>query len=211
MVSPTPLLPSVSFCLLLLSLTVTVVALSSTSPQDLYAQPRYHVYLSSDPLTNSTATALLSTPFESAQEDGKDAPLKYHLMKSATSGQTFLCSVPSPVPIPKQALSPSHKLKRREFLENQKLGLERGLQLLEPLKGSCLYYRLGWFTCAFLHFFFFKPFSNSVSKQIHSVTDRKSDNFMKLNLPMPIRPRPKIPTLKPIPSVNTVLRVPKPS
>ena len=137
------LLPLPLWTLILTSLH-SAHSLSSTSPQDLYAHPRYHVFLSSDPLSNSSASQILSNPVL--------PEVKYHLMR-AKSGQAFLCSVPAP-PSPKAVMEAKDnqdiKVTRKQAVADKKAGLERGVALLDPLKGTCLYYRLGWFTCASL-------------------------------------------------------------
>lgn len=116
-------------------------ALSSTSPQDLFAHPRYQLVLTQTAITNASAVELLArehTPGETA----------YHLLRT-TAGQGFLCSVPpATTALLQPAAVKAAEETRKQAKEDKKAGLDRGLALLEPLKGSCLYLRQGWFTCA---------------------------------------------------------------
>lgn len=63
------------------------------------------------------------------------------------AGQAFLCSVPA-------AQDSAPREKKQEVdpavakLERER-GLERGLDLLEPLRKGCLFHRQGWFTYSF--------------------------------------------------------------
>lgn len=119
--------------------------LSSAGPEDLLATPRYVLSFSGAPVSNASAAELL------ASDGGRG---QYHRMRSAT-GQAFVCSVPTPPKAPAIVAEPAvvlddrTKLARRTKREHdRRAGLERGLALLEPLKGTCLHLRQGWFTCA---------------------------------------------------------------
>lgn len=104
-----------------------------------------------------------------------DQPLtglpKPYLLRSSSNGQAYLCTVPQQSPPvtasprqseelaksslkqhkqPSQAPVVSEAEKEQRKLKNEqdkKEAYERGLALLEPLKGSCLYTTQGWFTC----------------------------------------------------------------
>ena len=118
--------------------------LSSAGPEDLLATPRYVLSFSGAPISNASAAEML------ASDDGRG---QYHRMRSAT-GQAFVCSVPRPpkapaIVEPMGVVDEQTKLARRAKREqDRRSGLERGLALLEPLKGTCLHLRQGWFTCA---------------------------------------------------------------
>jgi hypothetical protein len=104
--------------------------------------------------------------FGQAKSDGSpssatnETPPKSFLMRSSGNGQAYLCAVPQYAPAThhardaadlskgQQSLSKTEKEERRKKAEeDRKLAYERGLALLEPLKGSCLYLTQGWFTC----------------------------------------------------------------
>lgn len=81
-------------------------------------------------------------------------------MRSAT-GQAFVCSLP-PLP-PRKGKTPaelraeltslltdSERKRREEERERRKVaGLQRGLQLLEPMRKVCIFMKMGWFTYSF--------------------------------------------------------------
>ena len=131
-------------CLLALLSSYSVLALSSSSPPDLFAHPAYQVVLTRDLISNSTATELLAL-----QPDDR-AGFSSHLMRTA-SGQAFLCQYGKPVApdaLSKAETASNTEKRQARAKVDKKAGLERGLALLEPLKsGGCLYQRQGWFTC----------------------------------------------------------------
>lgn len=98
-------------------------------------------------------------------------PIKPYLLRSSGNGQAYLCSVPQHSSPSSASASTSHS-KAGELVKNsssavkaapateaekeerrlkneqeKKQAFERGLALLEPLKGTCLYITQGWFTC----------------------------------------------------------------
>lgn len=96
-------------------------------------------------------------------------PIKPYLLRSSGNGQAYLCSVPQhSIPASSSSASNSND-KSGELVKNntvrapateaekeerrlkneqdKKQAFERGLALLKPLKGSCLYLTQGWFTC----------------------------------------------------------------
>lgn len=89
-------------------------------------------------------------------------PTKSFLMRASGNGQAYLCSVPQHAPpinqardaadvVKEQSLTKAEKEERRKKAEDdRRQAYERGLALLEPLKGTCLYLTQGWFTCALL-------------------------------------------------------------
>jgi hypothetical protein len=130
-------------CLSLLLLQLIhqrVQALSSSSPRDLFASPAFEVVLNRELLSNDTARDLLD-----AQPDGA---VRYELMRTS-GGQGFVCSVPIIAKPAVNAVQPKrvHDERPKDAF-NATAGLEKGLALLEPLKGGCLYQKQGWFTCA---------------------------------------------------------------
>ncbi|KAG0142701.1 hypothetical protein CROQUDRAFT_673383 [Cronartium quercuum f. sp. fusiforme G11] len=167
----------ISLLLTLNSIFETAISLSSQSPQDLLAYPKYTVNLADwdSAILNSTATALLSTDqqLRPTSDDGglsildKTNPdidqehvriFRQRLMRSS-NGQAFLCSVP-PLPLPKpvikksttsSSLTTSSNDQLKEKLKLEEEGLKKGLMLLESLKDRCIYTRLGWFTYSFCY------------------------------------------------------------
>jgi hypothetical protein len=119
-----------------------VNALSSSSPPDLFAFPAYKVVLNREMLSNDTATELLQSQDEST---------RYELMRTK-GGIGFLCSIPvetktSQVALQQVATEITVQEPPIQETMNATAGLEKGLALLEPLKGGCLYQKQGWFTC----------------------------------------------------------------
>jgi len=102
-------------------------------------------------------------------------PSKPYLLRSSSNGQAYLCTVPqlsqSSTPHsnpsthemakssikkhkqqPHTSATEAEKEQTRQKNEHEKKeAFERGLALLEPLKGSCLYTTQGWFTCKSYH------------------------------------------------------------
>ncbi|KAA1090702.1 Protein OS-9 [Puccinia graminis f. sp. tritici] len=164
--------------LLLLHLFQHASSLSSHSPPDPLAYPKYSVSLTGwdDAINNHTATAILSNLQSESKDDAvsilnynsfsqnDQAELRHTLMRTA-SGQAFLCALP---PIPpsassKTAATPKSNLpdlpssdtedlerkKQREKIEEE--GLKNGLKLISSLKDRCIYTKLGWFTYSFCY------------------------------------------------------------
>ncbi|EGG00093.1 uncharacterized protein MELLADRAFT_118146 [Melampsora larici-populina 98AG31] len=156
-----------------------IQSLSSHSPQDLLAYPKYSVNLQdwNSAIVNSTAIHLLSNLTTSNQPDPTHGltvldtpdrsdevpktPIAYRqtLMRT-TTGQAFLCAVPpiadsKPIikrPKPVSELSKADdQLKRQAKAKAEQEGLKNGLVLLEALKDHCIYTRLGWFTYSFCY------------------------------------------------------------
>ncbi|GAA5952949.1 hypothetical protein JCM21900_001527 [Sporobolomyces salmonicolor] len=126
----------------------SALALSAHSPRDLEALPAYSIVLHEQhPVLNSTVQDLLHEPLETPPNS---LPSKRHLLRTP-SGQAFLCTVP-PVTdesrVRAAAQSEEDALARNE--ERQR-GLERGLALLEPMRGGCLYQKQNWFTYSFCY------------------------------------------------------------
>lgn len=127
--------------LLWISFLLPAYGLSSSSPPDLYAFPKYRVDLTRDFVSNATASSILA-----------EASPGYELMRTA-SGQAFLCKIPAPEEdksstnsqstekVEQASLTPQEKRNQRQM--SLQAGLEKGLALLEPLKGACLYQRQG--------------------------------------------------------------------
>lgn len=105
-------------------------------------------------------------------------PSKPYLLRSSSNGQAYLCTVPQQSKSTSSSSSNqsaelvkgSNKIKQHKQqmhtplteaekgqmkLKNEqdkKQAFERGLALLDPLKGSCLYLTQGWFTCMLTRF-----------------------------------------------------------
>ncbi|WAQ83356.1 hypothetical protein PtA15_3A726 [Puccinia triticina] len=164
--------------LLILHLFQHTSSLSSHSPPDPLAYPKYSVSLTGwdDAINNHTATAILNNLQSESKEDAvsllnynsisqnDQADLRHTLMRTA-SGQAFLCALP-PIPssaFPKNAAPSQSKVpdlpsaetedlerkKQREKIEEE--GLKNGLKLISSLKDRCIYTRLGWFTYSFCY------------------------------------------------------------
>lgn len=124
-------------------LILQVYSLSSSSPPDLHAFPKYRIDLTRDLISNASASSLL------AQVPSPGSP-QYELLRTAT-GQAFLCSIPSQEEEDEdisavesendKTLTAQQRKDQRQV--DLQVGTERGLALLESLKGTCLYQRHG--------------------------------------------------------------------
>lgn len=126
----------------------------TAAEQQQQQEKRQHEVLLQTQSQSATSTAASSS-------SNGSSPGKPYLMRSAVNGQAYLCQVPQqqqqqqqPGPSAesgvevKQALSAEEKAERRRRSEQEKReAYERGLASLEPLKGTCLYFTQGWFTC----------------------------------------------------------------
>lgn len=140
--------------LILSTLTTTILSLSSHSPQDLFANPKFKVVLGNEGVSNETARELLlessgsssgsSSSSSSSNSNSKSETL--HLIRNL-AGQAFLCSVPIFEDKAAPAEQSNDDVAARK-LERER-GLERGLDLIESMKGGCLYDKQGWFTYSF--------------------------------------------------------------
>lgn len=124
-----------------------VSALSSSSPPDLFAFPKLQVQFTRDGVTNESAVALLHNEAESG----------YELLR-ARSGRAFLCKLPdapqddpnaAPVSQDKGSIEAERESRamtaqerRQQKQVERQAGLERGLALLEAMRGFCIYQRL---------------------------------------------------------------------
>ena len=95
---------------------------------------------------------------DASEDNAKVARPRPFLMRSAGAGQAYLCSVPQFEHVeptaraePKSDAKPKTKEERAEqrlrIQAEKQQATARGLALLEPLKGNCLYLTQGWFTC----------------------------------------------------------------
>lgn len=73
-------------------------------------------------------------------------PPAVHLLRTP-AGQAFLCTVPAVREDVGQA--DRHEADQLEREAARERGLERGLALLEPMRGGCLYQKQSWFTYSF--------------------------------------------------------------
>lgn len=169
----------ISNTLIFLSLLQSTLSLSSQSPPDPLAYPKYSVSLSgwSEAINNATASAILNNLGPDSQDAisllgfNSGSPLlknnenvRHTLMRTA-SGQAFICSLP---PLPSAASSKNSTLSKDALVapttslaedserkqERQRIeeeGLKNGLKLISSLKDRCIYTRLGWFTYSFCY------------------------------------------------------------
>lgn len=137
---------ALAVCLGLLSQS-QVNALSSSSPPDLFAFPKLQVQFTRDGIANETAVALLQDEADSG----------YELLR-ARSGRAFLCKLPdapqddpnaAPVSQRKGSIEAEQESRamtaqerRHKRQVERQAGLERGLALLESMRGFCIYQRL---------------------------------------------------------------------
>lgn len=158
-------------------LSATCLAISSHTPLDLLAYPAYSVRLRPDyPIDNSSATRILigegDKPEQAENEVQIHAGIGLHdpeeenagsfrsfLLRSSDNGQGYLCQVPQHQYLQstdnkkeetgsKMQMTTEERIERHRLIEQEKRqAYERGVALLEPLKGTCLYYTQGWFTC----------------------------------------------------------------
>ncbi|GAA5933273.1 hypothetical protein JCM1841_006575 [Sporobolomyces salmonicolor] len=126
----------------------SALALSAHSPRDLEALPAYSIVLHEQhPVLNSTVQDLLREPLETPPNS---LPPKRHLLRTP-SGQAFLCTVP---PVTDESRVRAAAQAEEDALarnEERQRGLERGLALLEPMRGGCLYQKQNWFTYSFCY------------------------------------------------------------
>jgi len=149
----------------LLAIATPALALSSHSPIDLEAYPAYTISLNQEnPVLNETLSDLLHETLEVRgmilyslsslthpfidQAPPNSLPEKRHFLRTP-SGQGFLCTVPSvTIASKKRAQAQAELDESSRQLQRQK-GLERGLALLEPMRGGCIYMKQNWFTYSF--------------------------------------------------------------
>ncbi|GAA5966599.1 hypothetical protein JCM3765_005670 [Sporobolomyces pararoseus] len=142
----------------LLAISSSAVALSSHSPVDLEAYPAFAVsFLAEHPILNETALELLDEQLETPPHS---LPPKRHLLRTP-SGQGFLCTVPSVTIAEKRRAQRQAELDESTRQLERQRGLERGLALLEPMRGGCIYLKQNWFTYSFCY--------GSEIRQFHAV------------------------------------------
>ncbi|GAA5880028.1 hypothetical protein JCM1840_005295 [Sporobolomyces johnsonii] len=126
----------------------SALALSAHSPRDLEALPAYSIVLNEHhAVLNSTVQDLLHEPLDTPPNS---LPPKRHLLRTP-SGQAFLCTVP---PVTDESRLRAAEQAQHDALarqEERQRGLERGLALLEPMRGGCLYQKQNWFTYSFCY------------------------------------------------------------
>ncbi|GAA5914328.1 PRKCSH domain-containing protein [Sporobolomyces salmoneus] len=133
----------------LLSIAAPVLSLSSHSPVDLESHPAYVVSFNEhSPILNETALELLHEPLETFPHSL--LPPRRHLLRTP-SGQGFLCTVPSVTLSSQQSAQQRAELDESTRQLERQRGLERGLKLLEPMRGGCIYLKQNWFTYSFCY------------------------------------------------------------
>ncbi|GAA96151.1 uncharacterized protein L969DRAFT_91607 [Mixia osmundae IAM 14324] len=169
-------------------------ALSGSTPEDLLAYPKYSVVLANEPIASASVDSLLNTAANRAEHHKAESELRTlhpqnghdpsHGSKSGTptrsvimraaNGQAFLCNVPEQAP--PATVSPSgtahaavaaQPSSRLEVEAARHQALERGLKLLEPLIGSCLYHQQNWWTYAFCYGAEIRQFHEVRSPETH--------------------------------------------
>ncbi|KAI8940395.1 hypothetical protein NX059_004086 [Plenodomus lindquistii] len=140
---------------------------------DLLAFPQYEVVWPDTFVSEHDATSLLSrgsSPISSATTPGAQATQE--LTKRAPShansppvdevldqtyeavvlqGQRFLCSVPVIAPQPAQNSTTSAEEAKAEEEKELVRAADRGWQLLEGMRGNCIYYISGWWSYSFCY------------------------------------------------------------
>lgn len=138
--------------------------LSSSSsqrfPEDIFAHPAFSVKFVNAVVSNATAERLLSARIAGgdlvgwSQPNGLDAELgeasslQRHVLIKASSRQNHLCSLSLPPPSARTKPSDSSSLilTPENLLSERHRVIQAGLLHLAPLKGTCLYHTVEWFT-----------------------------------------------------------------
>lgn len=92
-----------------------------------------------------TCARLENTQALATDPDPPSNPAALHLLRTP-AGQAFLCEVP---PTTDEAAARGREQDASDSLvkeADRARGLERGLELLEPMRGSCLFLKQNWFT-----------------------------------------------------------------
>ncbi|KAK7467006.1 Protein OS-9 [Stygiomarasmius scandens] len=132
--------------LILLLAGIASARLLHSLPEDTYAFPKYNVlFLNNLPLLNHTAHHWLHNPpspseFLGLESGDSSQSSQLELLKMGRD--SYLCLIPEPLHLPpppeevqdESALTPAHSW-----------------SLLQPLTGTCLYHRQGWFTYSYCH------------------------------------------------------------
>lgn len=131
---------------------------SSTSqhfPSDLLAHPAFKVHFDDHAtVSNGTAAALLAKSREAHGNDlaGWNAEQgerggEHHMLIHSSPRQAHLCSLTPPaISSSSGAFDVQSTLTPSTLLAERHRVIESGLSLLAPLKGTCLYHTLDWFT-----------------------------------------------------------------
>ncbi|KAH6342156.1 ER-associated degradation protein OS9-like protein [Parastagonospora nodorum] len=139
---------------------------------DLLAFPQYEVTWPDTYVTEDDATSLLSphaspssssaipssqeTQELSKREKGAQIPpaedaLEYTYEAVVLQGQRYLCSIPTiPEEVPLNSTTSAEEAKAEEEKELVR-ATDRGWELLEGMKGSCIYYLSGWWSYSFCY------------------------------------------------------------
>ncbi|KAI5479070.1 misfolded glycoproteins degradation protein Yos9 [Pseudohyphozyma bogoriensis] len=142
------MVPSALVGALLLTLASSTAALSSHSPKDLFSYPRFEVVIGEQGVLNDTAAQIIH---DSKQPSDTGEPkAAVHLLRTQT-GQAFLCTVPAVNDLPSTPPAPDDLEAKGNAERRRERGLERGLALIDGMKGSCLYQKHGWFTYSFCY------------------------------------------------------------
>ncbi|POW07300.1 hypothetical protein PSTT_08366 [Puccinia striiformis] len=151
--------------LLILNLLHHATSLSSHSPPDPLAYPKYSVSLDGwdHAINNLTATAILND-LQSESKDDAISLLNYKSFDQLSSVHSRLFPLSLPYQITSTSKSPAalpdlpspetetedlDRKKDRQKIEQD--GLKNGLNLISSLKERCIYTRMGWFTYSFCY------------------------------------------------------------
>ncbi|OZJ05065.1 hypothetical protein BZG36_02105 [Bifiguratus adelaidae] len=130
--------------------------------EDLLAHPHYQVLMVDELVPYSVASALLSPSSPSTQQHHTDisterkAPdtktqsqdvIYRRLLLRGTTGQRYLCSIPNAANSGVQ----TNDITQEDSHQTRRKRIERGLELLEPLKEDCLLYPDGWWVYEYCH------------------------------------------------------------
>tara|TARA_R110002003_G_scaffold206_22_gene15863 strand:+ start:2569 stop:3429 length:861 start_codon:yes stop_codon:yes gene_type:complete len=139
---------------------------------DLLAFPQYEVIWPDTFITENDATSLLSqraSPSSSSampasqetqelskrdkatQAPGGEDALEHTYEAIVLQGQRYLCSIPTiPDEVPPNSTTTAEEAKAEEAKELVR-ATDRGWELLEGMKGSCIYYLSGWWSYSFCY------------------------------------------------------------
>ncbi|KAK0503162.1 hypothetical protein EDD18DRAFT_621385 [Armillaria luteobubalina] len=154
-------------------------------PEDTYAFPKYKVsFLNNLPVLNQTAERWLEHGLDGGEAQFLDQPYNVQ-SQSIESGDTeettpkiqeryslehmklgprdsYLCLIPPPLLPPSEPPSPSS--------QEEDVTPARSWSLLQPLSGSCLYHRQGWFTYSYCHNNEIRQFKELMHGHAHATT-----------------------------------------
>ncbi|KIY50942.1 hypothetical protein FISHEDRAFT_5801, partial [Fistulina hepatica ATCC 64428] len=174
-----------------LCIQLAAARLLHSLPDDPYAFPKFRtVFLNDQPLSNATAQRWLKdglrggeleftdqpwqdtpTPPSWREIDGGSDAAPQHLLQSAADERSYslelmkmgkdsyLCYIPKP---------PETTASQADDVADIEMTPARSWSLLQPLTGTCLYHRQGWFTYSYCHNQEIRQFKELVQAQPHN-------------------------------------------